>query len=93
MAEGKSFAEAVQTTLCNYHATQDALTGTSPVELMMGRKLILSLDNLKPLKLLNMRLPFGGRIRCTKQKALKSYADIKCKSKLRKLGFAFKSKT
>ena len=64
MAEGKSFAEAVQTTLCNYHATQDALTGTSPVELMMGRKLILSLDNLKPLKLLNMRLPFGGRIRC-----------------------------
>lgn len=57
MAEGKSFAEAVRTTLCNYRATQHALTGTSPAELMIGRKLILSLDNLKPLKLLNMRLP------------------------------------
>ena len=57
MAEGKSFAEAVRTTLCNYRATQHALTGTSPAELMIGRKLILSLDNLKPLKLFNMRLP------------------------------------
>ena len=55
MAEGKSLAEAVRTTLCNYRATQHARIGTSPAELMIGRKLILSLDNLKPLKLLPLR--------------------------------------
>ena len=30
MAEGKSFAEEVRTTLCNYRATKHALTGISP---------------------------------------------------------------
>ena len=71
MAEGKSFAEAVRTTLCNYRVTKHALTGTSPAELMIGRKLILPLDNLKPPQTpQHAAIPSKAEYVATKQKAL-----------------------
>ena len=85
MAEGKSFAEAVRTTLCNYRATKHALTGTSPAELMIGRKLILPLDNLKPPQTPQHAAIFSQAEHvATKQKALKSYVDTKRKAKIPK---------
>ena len=83
MAVGKSFAEAVRTTPCNYRATKHALTGTSPAELMISRTLILPLDNLKPPQTpQEAAIVSKARHVATKQKALKSYVDTKRKAKL-----------
>ncbi len=48
LAEGLSVRKAVQTILQSYRATPHALTGKSPAELMLGRKLVLPLEVLKP---------------------------------------------
>ena len=48
LKEGNPFKEALRTILQNYRATPHALTKLSPAELMIGRKLVLPLDVLKP---------------------------------------------
>ena len=48
LAEGTSVTEALQSILFNYRATNHALTGKSPAELMIGRKMREPLSMLNP---------------------------------------------
>ena len=79
MAEGKTFPNAVRTTLCNYRATRHTLTDISPAELMIGRKLTPPLDALRkpqpptPTK--------RAEIIAEKQKATKAYTGQKRRAK------------
>ena len=80
LAEGKSFPEAVRTTLCNYCATKHVLTGLSPAELTIGRKRVLPLENLKPPQSISVQE--NAKCIAAKQETSKSYVDTRYKAKL-----------
>ena len=48
MAAGKNIDEAIRQTLLAYRSTAHAITGISPAELMVGRRLRMPLDSLVP---------------------------------------------
>ena len=70
LAEGTSVTEALQSILFNYQATNHALTGKSPAELMIGRKI------REPLPMLNPNTA-GEKLRSTSYQRIRNRIHIK----------------
>jgi len=80
-AEGTQPKEALRAMLAAYRATAHHTTGVSPAELMLGRKMVLPLDILKPRP--NKHVQFADptpRV-VQQQRKQKVYADFKRRAK------------